>query len=74
MVFGNCWEREPVTKDEYLVKVNEVDRLLNDPTISLDPMRIWFLLSELGADMPFESGVHEVFASHATDVGLGKGS
>jgi hypothetical protein len=63
-----------VTKYEYMVKVTEVDRLLNDPTISLDPMRIWSLLSELEADTAFDAGFRDELASHTPSVGREKGS
>ena len=36
-----------MTKAEYLRKLNEVDRLLNDPTISMDPAKIWSLLADI---------------------------
>jgi hypothetical protein len=36
-----------MTETEYLRKVDEVDRLLNDPTVSMDPARIWALLADI---------------------------
>ncbi len=44
-------------------KISEVDRLLNDPTISLDPMRIWSLLSELAGATPFDVEFRDDHAS-----------
>lgn len=67
LVFGKCWERESVTKDEYMAKVNEVDQLLNDPTTSLDPMRVWTLLSELAGATAFD--LRDEYASPRSSVG-----
>lgn len=68
VVFANCLERETVTKDEYMAKIAEVDQLLNDPTVSLNPMRIWALLSELAGAIPFDVGFHDEYASAARSV------
>jgi hypothetical protein len=61
-----------VTKDEYVAKVSEIDRLLNDPAISLDPMRIWSLLSELAGATAFDVGFHDEYASPRPSFGQGE--
>jgi hypothetical protein len=61
-----------MTKDEYIAKVNEVDRLLNDPTVSLDPMRIWSLLSELAGATAFDVALHEECASPRPSIARGE--
>lgn len=34
-------------------KLDELDRLLNDPDVPMDPTRVWSLLAELsGRDLP----------------------
>lgn len=34
---------------DYQAKLDELDRLLNDPEIRMDPDRIWTLLAEISA-------------------------
>jgi hypothetical protein len=36
-----------MTEDEYARKLEELDRLLNDPDVPMDPGRVWSLLAEL---------------------------
>jgi len=36
-----------VTKEEYTRKLDELDRLINDPDTPMDPSRVWSLLSEV---------------------------
>lgn len=36
-----------MTDDEYARKLDELDRLLNDPDVPMQPARIWSLLAEL---------------------------
>ncbi|MBN8875739.1 MAG: hypothetical protein J0H67_23115 [Rhodospirillales bacterium] len=36
-----------MTDDEYARKLDELDRLLNDPEVSMQPARVWSLLAEL---------------------------
>jgi hypothetical protein len=45
-----------MTRSDYADKVNKVERLLNDPSISLDALRIWALLSELAGAAPYDVG------------------
>lgn len=39
-----------MTESEVQAKIAELDRLLNDPEVALDPDRVWTLLAELSAD------------------------
>jgi hypothetical protein len=36
-----------VTVQDYERKLAEIDRLLNDPAVSLDPARVWALLADI---------------------------
>ncbi len=36
-----------MTDNEYARKVDELDRLLNDPDVTMQPARVWSLLAEL---------------------------
>ncbi|MDR3538189.1 MAG: hypothetical protein P4L71_16970 [Acetobacteraceae bacterium] len=36
-----------MTDDEYARKLDELDRLLNDPDVSMEPARVWSLLAEV---------------------------
>lgn len=36
-----------MTDTEYARKLEELDRLLNDPAIPMEPARIWHLLTEI---------------------------
>ena len=36
-----------MTQDEYARKLEELDHLLNDPDVPLDPSRVWSLLADL---------------------------
>lgn len=38
-----------MTDIEFQMKLAELDRLLNDPDVRLDPDRVWSLLAELNA-------------------------
>ncbi|MEN0074393.1 MAG: peptide chain release factor 1 [Paracraurococcus sp.] len=37
-----------MTEREFEAKLAELDRLLNDPEIRMDPDRVWSLLAEIG--------------------------
>jgi hypothetical protein len=41
-----------MTEAEYARKLDELDRLLNDPDVPMEPARVWSLLAEL-ADWDF---------------------
>jgi len=36
-----------MTQDDYARKLEELDHLLNDPDVPLDPSRVWSLLADL---------------------------
>ena len=36
-----------MTETELNSKLDEIDRLLNDPDTSLEPARVWFLLDQV---------------------------
>ena len=38
---------ETMTERDFHSKVSELDRLLNDPDVSLEPARVWSLLAEV---------------------------
>lgn len=38
-----------MTEMEYTCKLNELDRLLNDPEVEMQPAKVWALLAELSA-------------------------
>jgi hypothetical protein len=40
-----------MTEAEYTTKLEEVDRLLNDPNIAIQPVRVWSLMAELSRHM-----------------------
>ncbi|HEY1931474.1 MAG TPA: hypothetical protein VGG99_05640 [Acetobacteraceae bacterium] len=40
-----------MTEQEYARKLDELDRLINDPDVPMDPSRVWSLLADLsGSD------------------------
>ena len=38
-----------MTDTEYALKLDELDRLLNDPDVQMEPSRVWSLLAEISA-------------------------
>ncbi len=36
-----------MTETDYAHKLDELDRLLNDPEVPMEPARVWYLLAEL---------------------------
>ena len=40
-------EEHWMTDADYARKIDEVDRLLNDPDVPMEPSRIWSLLAEI---------------------------
>jgi hypothetical protein len=38
-----------MTERDFDQKLDELERLLNDPTVSLEPARVWSLLAEVSA-------------------------
>jgi hypothetical protein len=46
-----------MTELEYSRKLEELDQLLNDPTVPMQPDRIWSLLADVsGRDVPASGG------------------
>ena len=42
-----------MTPADYSEKLDELDRLLNDPDVPMEPARVWSLLAEISShDMP----------------------
>ncbi len=39
-----------MTDTEYTRKLDELDRLLNDPDVPMEPARVWSLLAEITVD------------------------
>ncbi len=54
-----------MTDDEYERKLDELDRLLNDPDVSMQPARIWSLLGELSERDVGVSALPSAGALHA---------
>jgi hypothetical protein len=48
---GDC-----MTDSEYSCKLDELDRLLNDPTVPMQPDRIWSLLADVSGHAASTSG------------------
>ena len=42
-----CVEMQGMTDDDYRQKLNELDRLLNDPDVAMQPTLIWRLFGEV---------------------------
>jgi hypothetical protein len=40
-------ETKAMSEDDYTKKANELDRLLNDPDVPMEPSMIWLLVDEL---------------------------
>lgn len=36
-----------MTESEYATKLDELDRLLNDPDVPMEPSKVWSLLAEI---------------------------
>ena len=50
-----------MTQDDHARKMDELDRLLNDPDVPMDPARVWSLLADLARR---DSGVPAPRGSH----------
>jgi hypothetical protein len=46
-----------MTEAEYARKLNELDRLLNDPDVPIEPSRIWSLLAEISRETGNADGI-----------------
>lgn len=48
-----------MTDAEYSRKLDELDRLLNDPDVPMEPAKVWSLLAEIAQrDMTLSAGQH----------------
>jgi hypothetical protein len=47
-----------MTQDDYARKLDELDSLLNDPDVPMDPARVWSLLADL-SDRDAVSQAHQ---------------
>jgi hypothetical protein len=45
-----------MTELEFQTKLAELDRLLNDPEVRMDPNRVWILLAEISAQELRQAG------------------
>ena len=46
-----------MTDSDYARKLDELDRLLNDPDVPMEPSRVWSLLAEIAhRDMAAQAG------------------
>ena len=69
------WRHAGMTQEEYARKLDELDRLLNDPDVPIQPARIWSLLAEISQRDAGISSCAEAEASlsaHASTVLQGK--
>ena len=44
---GTAQREDPMTERDFEAKLAELDRLLNDPEVRMDPERVWSLLAEI---------------------------
>jgi hypothetical protein len=59
-----------MTDHEYGRKLDELDRLLNDPDVPMDPSRVWSLLADLSRHETPSTARHEARVSNgATQPG-----
>jgi hypothetical protein len=57
-----------MTDAEYARKLDELERLLNDPTVPMDPDRIWSLLADVSGRevaVPNRTPVHNIASRSA---------
>jgi len=43
----NATGESQMTESEYARKLDELDRLLNDPDVPMEPAKVWSLLAEI---------------------------
>jgi hypothetical protein len=59
-----------MTDHEYARKLEELDRLLNDPDVPMDPSRVWSLLADLSRhEGPATAGHEARFAIGMAQAG-----
>lgn len=49
-----------MTEVEYMEKVKEIEKLLNDPDVPLDPKKVWSLLEELTTRNAFRTMLYDI--------------
>jgi hypothetical protein len=54
-----------MTEQEYARKLDELDRLINDPDVPMDPSRVWSLLADLSGSERSGGAPHDGPASQA---------
>lgn len=59
-----------MTEAEYTEKANEIERLLNDPRVPLDPTRIWSLLEEMTSHNACRAIPYDVEISGRSRIGI----
>lgn len=59
-----------MTDDEYASKLDELDRLLNDPDVPMQPARIWSLLAEISQHDVRAGGIPRASAGAGLGTGL----
>jgi len=48
-----CSREIGLSESEYDARVDELDRILNDPEVPMEPARVWSLLAEIaGREVP----------------------
>ena len=47
-----------MSESEYDARVDELDRILNDPEVPMEPARVWFLLAEIAGRETLASDDH----------------
>ena len=50
---SQCRQEIGLSKAEYDARLDELDRILNDPEVPMEPARVWSLLAEIaGREVP----------------------
>jgi hypothetical protein len=60
-----------MTEEQYARKLDELDRLLNDPDVPMQPARIWSLLAELSEQDLHPEGVARTTSRAGAGLGAG---
>ncbi|HET9019840.1 MAG TPA: hypothetical protein VFN46_09645 [Acetobacteraceae bacterium] len=55
-----------MTETDYRRKLDELDRLLNDPEVPMQPQRVWSLLAEISSHDLDHAPDQAGFARHAS--------
>ena len=58
-------------KAEYARKLHELDRLLNDPDVPMEPSRVWTLLAEISHEARIANCVSTADATQAAETSTG---